>query len=237
MRKSPGIILSGNEAPAILGPAFWSAIQWVSEAHKDQCRKGKPKVPYVSHLLGVASLVLEAGGTETEAIAALLHDAVEDQDITLEEIRSRYGTRVEKIVAGCTDSHAVPGDDPETPSPPHGARANRPVRNAANWHKRKQASLAHLKKEQDAGILLVSGADKLHNARAIVADLHTGRPAWTQFNAPPTDQLWYYRSLRDVLSHRIPAYLGRELRTAVDEIVRLTNVAVETVAWRKAHPK
>lgn len=209
-------------APAVLGPAFASALQWLSHAHRDQHRKGKPTVPYVSHLIGVASLVLEAGGTETEAVATLLHDAIEDQDVTAADIRARYGARVEEIVVACTDNV----DDDDTTK----------TRGAANWHARKESYLAYLKVEHDAGILLVTAADKLHNARAMVADLRTGELAWTTFNAPPADQLWYYGSLCDVFRGRIPEYIDRELQAAVTEIVRLTDVTVETVAWFEAHP-
>ena len=221
MTEPSEIPLPGDDVPAVLGPAFSSALQWVAHAHRDQHRKGKPTVPYVSHLIGVASLVLEAGGTETEAVAALLHDAIEDQDITASDIRHWYGARVEEIVVACTDN--VDDDAAGT-------------RGTANWHARKESYLSHLEDERDAGILLVTGADKLHNARAMVADLRTGELAWTTFNAPPADQLWYYGSLRDVFRGRIPEYIDQEFQAAVAEIVRLTEVPVESAAWFEAHP-
>jgi (p)ppGpp synthase/HD superfamily hydrolase len=189
-------------------------------------------VPYVSHLLGVASLVLEAGGSETEAVAALLHDAVEDQDVKPTKIARRYGVRVADIVTRCTDSLVLPGDEPQEPSPGH----RQQPRGSGDWRARKEAYLEHLEAETDPSVLLVSAADKLHNARSVVADLRNP-PAWSQFNAPPKDQLWYYTSLRETLAGRIPAYLQQELDAAVAEIVSRTELGFETRAWDAAHSK
>ena len=130
--------------------------------HRDQRRKGT-EIPYIGHLLGVCSLVIEDGGTEDEAIAALLHDAAEDQggEQTLERIRAEFGDHVAEIVRACSDTL-------EDPKPP--------------WRTRKEAYLAHLD-EQPAPVLRVSLADKLFNARAILRDyLSVGDELWQRFN-------------------------------------------------------
>jgi len=159
----------------ILSPRFEGALVYAAQLHADQVRKGT-KVPYIAHLLGVASIVLEHGGNEDEAIAALLHDAVEDQggDATRQQIRRRFGDEVTKIVDGCTDSDVLP-------KPP--------------WKSRKQAHIAHLG-VASRSISLVSAADKLHNARAILADYRRlGEALWDRFTGGKGGTLWYYRSL------------------------------------------
>ena len=222
---------SPSDEPGEVGKPFRKALAWAAELHEDQHRKGKPHVPYVSHLLGVTAIVLEAGGSETEAIAALLHDAIEDQEVPDEEIRRRFGPRVVEIVRACTDDLVAPGDDPEQ------ADDVTPRRTATNWAARKAAYLDHLAGLDDPSTLLVTAADKLHNAPAIVDDLRTAPPAWTPFNASPVQQVEYYDRLRKVLAGRIPAAFDRELGATVDEMARLTNVEVETAAWRDAHPE
>ena len=159
---------------------FDLAFQLASGLHHSQCRKGT-EIPYISHLMSVAALVLEAGGDEDQAIAALLHDAMEDQGgpPTLETIRRLFGDRVAEIVKECSDSES---EDPENKLP---------------WHQRKQAYLAKLT-NASPDALLVSAADKLHNARAILADyrrLNDG--IWKRFNkeASKQDHLDYYRKL------------------------------------------
>ena len=159
----------------ILSPRFEEALVYAAQLHADQLRKGT-KVPHIAHLLGVASIVLEHGGNEDEAIAALLHDAVEDQggDATRQQIRRRFGDEVTKIVDGCTDSDVLP-------KPP--------------WKSRKRVHIAHLG-GASRSILLVSAADKLDNARAIVADYRSlGEALWDRFTADKEGMLWYYRSL------------------------------------------
>jgi GTP pyrophosphokinase len=169
--------------------------------HASQTRKGK-NVPYVAHLLAVASLVLEAGGDEDEAIAALLHDAIEDQGdkITLEDIGSCFGEKVAAIVASCTDSTTVP-------KPP--------------WRARKQTYIAHLK-DASTSARLVSIADKLHNARSILADYRLlGEAVWGRFNGGKQGTLWYYRALVDAFQESGPIPLLKELDRVVSEIERL----------------
>jgi (p)ppGpp synthase/HD superfamily hydrolase len=173
------------------------AVQW----HADQVRKDTT-IPYIAHLLGVASLVLEQGADEDEAIAALLHDAVEDQggEVILEEIRRRFGDAVAEIVAGCTDAWT-------TPKPP--------------WRERKEAYIAHLR-QASASVRLVSAADKLHNARAILADYRaSGEALWSRFNGGKEGTLWYYRALVETLRDVDPPPLVEELDRVVSEIERL----------------
>ena len=133
-----------------LSPCFDDALVFASRLHAGQLRKGTP-VPYVAHLLAVTATVLEHGGDEDEAIAALLHDAVEDQGgaATRAKIRRRFGENVAAIVDGCTDADTIP-------KPP--------------WQQRKEAYLAHLVGETSPSVRLVSSADKLHNVRSIIAD-------------------------------------------------------------------
>lgn len=161
-------------------------------AHGGQTRKGTD-IPYVSHLLAVASLVLEAGGDEDMAIAGLLHDTIEDTAVTAEDITSRFGPRVASIVEGCTDTD-------ETPKPP--------------WRPRKERYLAHLRSpETPAEVLVVSRADKLHNARTMLLDHRAlGDAFWSRFNAGVEDQRWYLSSLVDVFTERLPGPMTDELR-------------------------
>lgn len=159
----------------ILSPRFENAMTYASMVHSGQLRKGTT-VPYISHLLAVAALVLEHGGDEDEAIAALLHDAVEDAGgrPRLEDIRSRFGDRVADVVLGCTDAEVIP-------KPP--------------WQARKEAYIAHLE-HASASTLLVSCCDKLHNCRCIVADQRLcGDEVWKKFTGQRDGTLWYYTSL------------------------------------------
>jgi len=183
-----------------LGDRFEQAFVYASHVHGGQTRKST-LIPYVSHLLGVASLVLEDGGVEDEAVAALLHDACEDQGglDRLRDIRFRFGDRVARIVEGCTDTF-------ESPKP--------------RWRPRKEAYVARLATEQ-ADTLRVSLADKLHNARAVARDLRTvGEELWKRFNAGRDDQLWYYgellRVFRDRLASPMVDELGDVLKALVD---------------------
>ena len=168
--------------------------------HAEQTRKGA-ETPYISHLLGVASLVLEFGGDQDQAIAGLLHDAIEDQGVEQEPvIEAKFGPRVAAIVRGCTDADSLP-------KPP--------------WRARKEAYIAHL---EDAGpdIWLVSCADKLYNARAIVTDLRAlGDAVFTRFTAGKVGTLWYYRTLAAVFARVLPGTLSAELGVAVTEMERL----------------
>jgi GTP pyrophosphokinase len=159
----------------LLSPRFMEALQYATELHNQQLRKGTP-IPYVAHLLGVCSLALEYGADEDEAIAVLLHDAIEDQggDATRQEIRQRFGDRVTEIVNGCTDAEVEP-------KPP--------------WRDRKEAYITHLE-TASTSVRLVSACDKLHNARAILRDYrHHGESLWQRFKGGKDGTLWYYRAL------------------------------------------
>jgi (p)ppGpp synthase/HD superfamily hydrolase len=190
-----------KQAVVKLGSSFSQAFDFAFEKHAGQTRKAS-SVPYIAHLMGVAALVLEFGGDEDMAIAALLHDVVEDCGGApmLKEIKRRFGSRVAKIVDGCTDSDACP-------KPP--------------WRERKEAYIHHLK-TADAETRLVSAADKLHNVRAIVADYReVGELVWERFSGGREGTLWYYRTLlEEFLRHR-PNRLIRELELTVCELESL----------------
>jgi len=162
-------------------------------------------VPYLSHLMAVASLVLEAGGDEDLAIAALLHDVVEDCGgmPRLREIRKQFGSRVAKIVEGCTDSFGEP---------------------KAEWVERKKDYLREVK-QADAETRLVSASDKLHNVRTILADYwKDGEKIWARFSGRKEGTLWYYRALSDEYRRRNPNRITRELEIAVTELERAVGV-------------
>ena len=162
----------------MLTERFTFALHYATHVHATQKRKAT-EVPYISHLLGVASLVLEHGGNEDEAIGALLHDAMEDQNVTEDELVRLFGATVAAIVVGCTDG--VP--DSETGEKPP-------------WRQRKEKYVAHLS-DVKPNVLLVSAADKLYNARAILADYRTHNESlWNRFSGG-RESLWYYRALAD----------------------------------------
>ncbi len=185
----------------MISSRFSAALQLAAELHSQQVRKGT-RTPYLAHLLAVAALVLEDGGDEDQAIAALLHDAVEDQGglPILEMIRLRFGDAVARIVDGCTDTY-------ETPKPP--------------WQARKESYLTHLANAPE-GVLRVSLADKLHNARSILRDLRLRGPEiWLRFNGGMTGTLWYYRSLVDFFPQAFHSPMVLELKQVVEEIETL----------------
>ncbi|MGE0027237.1 MAG: HD domain-containing protein [Thermoleophilia bacterium] len=182
-----------------LGPRLDDAFVLARELHAGQRRKGTD-IPYLAHLMAVAALVIEDGGDEDEAVAALLHDAVEDQGgaPTLALIRERFGPRVAAIVDACSDTD-------EIPKPP--------------WRQRKQTYLDHLRApDLPDGALRVSLADKLHNARAILGDQRAGRDVFARFNAPRDEQAWYYDALATTFAERAPGPMATELRRVVDEV-------------------
>jgi (p)ppGpp synthase/HD superfamily hydrolase len=208
-----------SDTVVTLDKKFVRAVEEACALHRTQVRKGT-KVPYIAHLLGVASLVLEGGGTQREAIAALLHDSLEDTSATPKQIRKRFGRKVARIVVACTD---VPVDTSRRKKRKKPKTKQLPPRDAANWRERKLRSIEHLR-DPDASesVLRVRAADALYNARAVLADLRRyGPEAWGRFNAGAVDQLWYYRSLSIVLSRRLPGLLSDELRVAVLEMERL----------------
>jgi GTP pyrophosphokinase len=188
-----------------LGPRFRRAFLFAADKHARQTRKAST-IPYVAHLMGVASLVLEFGGDEDLAIAALLHDVVEDCGGApmLAEVRRRFGARVARVVNGCTDSDT-------TPKPP--------------WRERKGTYIRHLK-SADAETRLVSAADKLNNVRSILADYrNVGESVWARFNGGREGTLWYYRALLEEFLRRKPNRLIREFELAVRELEAKTKAA------------
>jgi (p)ppGpp synthase/HD superfamily hydrolase len=191
-----------SSVSAVLGERFQNALVYAVRLHANQSRKGT-SVPYVAHLLSVSALVLEDGGDEDQAIAALLHDAVEDQGglPTLAEINQRFGPRVASIVEGLTDTY-------ETPKPP--------------WRARKEQYIEHLQ-SAPLEVRRVSLADKVHNARSTLADLRqNGQSTWDIFRGGKEGSLWYYQTLVEFFAHSTPGYLAEELARVIAEIKRLT---------------
>jgi (p)ppGpp synthase/HD superfamily hydrolase len=184
----------------VLGARFSEAVRWAAMLHADQVRKGT-QIAYVSHLLGVASLVLEDGGTEEEAIAAMLHDAIEDLGTPEAEIRARFGQPIADIVVACSEPRDID-------------------RGATTWRERKARYVEHLEAGVSESARRVTAADKLHNARSILADVRDHGPeVWEKFNADVDDELWYYTELVRVLSAAHDGPTVRELRRVVDELV------------------
>ncbi len=185
------------------GKKFEEALEYAARVHRNQTRKGT-RIPYVTHLLAVASIVGENGGTEDEVVAALLHDAPEDQggEARLADIRERFGEEVAEIVAGNTDTY-------EDPKPP--------------WRERKEAYLARIGRKPDP-VRLVSAADKLHNARSVLADLRAvGDALWARFNGGKEGTLWYHRALVTAFAAAGSNAVVEELDRVVGEIERLAD--------------
>jgi (p)ppGpp synthase/HD superfamily hydrolase len=182
-----------NQPNRFFSRRFDDALRYAADAHRFQKRKSAPsvgdrpaalRIPYIGHLIGVASIVIDAGGSEDEAIAAVLHDAPEDQggQPRLDDIRAVFGDRVAEIVLGCTDSLAT---DPEQKAP---------------WRHRKERYIAHLRASDERSVYLVSAADKCHNARATARDLafaNDPQEVWSKFKPGRDGTLWFYRSLVD----------------------------------------
>ncbi|MDF5718642.1 MAG: HD domain-containing protein [Rhizonema sp. NSF051] len=190
--------LNTTETPK-LTHRFEQALIYTNRLHSKQIRKGG-NVPYMSHLLSVAALVLENGGDEDEAIAALLHDAVEDQGgkATREVILNMFGTRVVEIVDGCTDADTIP---------------------KLPWQERKQQYIEKLR-YASASVRRVSLADKLHNARSILSDLfREGEATWKKFQGGKEGTLWYYRTLLEVfLETDADSWFVQEFNRVVSEL-------------------
>jgi len=187
-----------------LGPRFEEGLLLAARLHAGQVRK-LSGAPYVGHLLGVCATVLAEGGDEDEALAALLHDAVEDQGglATRDDIARRFGPRVAEIVDGCSDAT-------ETPKPP--------------WRERKEAHLARLA-DASASVCLVEAADKLDNVRALAREYRRHGPAvWSHFRGGRDGTLWYYRAMLDVLRRGAPADMVAELEQAVRALEQLAAV-------------
>lgn len=178
-----------------------AAVRLAVELHREQSRKGG-EIPYATHLFAVMGLVAEAGGGEDEQIAALLHDAVEDQGgpPTLARIREEFGDAVAAIVDACSDTD-------EVPKPP--------------WRPRKQAYLGQLRTAPQP-VLLVAAADKLHNLRTMVFDARTlGAEVFERFSGKREGTLWFYRKLVALFAERLGGPLSEELAEALATLERL----------------
>jgi len=181
---------------------FILAFDFAAQLHKKQFRKST-QIPYIAHLMSVTALVLEAGGDEDQAIAALLHDSVEDQGgyKTLDKIREQFGERVASIVVGCSDTFTQP-------KPP--------------WKERKESYLEHLL-EASPEVRLVSLADKLHNARSILRDLRQdGESTFNKFNGGKSGTLWYYMQLVNIFQKTDDNIMVGELSEVVNEIKNIS---------------
>ena len=184
----------------MLTERFERALVFATRLHRDQRRKGSG-VPYVSHLLAVCELTLEYGGDEDEAIAALLHDAIEDQGgaVARAEILKKFGARVTEIVDGCTDTD-------ESPKPA--------------WRARKENYIRHVE-VSSASVRLVSACDKLHNARSLLMDYRVfGEDLWSRFTGRRDGTLWYYRAMVNALRSAGSSPVVEELDRVVSELER-----------------
>lgn len=190
----------------MLTARFAQALSYAHTLHQTQVRKGT-SIPYISHLLAVSAIALEHGAHEDQAIAALLHDSLEDgprysgrsRQTIASEIAAQFGEPVLQIVRGCTDTEAE-GDK-------------------SDWWQRKRGYLQHLEQVDDA-ILLVSNADKLHNAQCIWRDYqHLGEDLWARFTAGKPGTLWYYQSLAELFNRRRPGLLATQLQWVVNAII------------------
>jgi (p)ppGpp synthase/HD superfamily hydrolase len=188
----------------LLTDRFLDAVALAEEVHGRQRRSGTD-VPYLAHLLVVTGLVLEDGGDEDEAVAAMLHDSVEQGggQQMLNRVEQRFGPRVAAIVEACSDTVEEDHDE--------------------RWIERKRRYLEHLPNIEDDGALRVSLADKLHNVRSLVREYReAGDALWGRFTEKtPQEQLWYYRRLLEFFRERRPGPLTEDLARAVDELETL----------------
>lgn len=187
----------------ILSVRFTEALSFAHQLHANQVRKGSG-VPYIAHLLGVASIALEYGANEDEAISGLLHDAVEDQggQPTREEIRRRFGNTVTAIVDGCTDIDTLP---------------------KLSWQERKEAFVTSLASASPS-VLLVSASDKLYNSRSVLKDYRIlGELLWPRFKGGREGSLWYYRALVKAYRQVWSSPLIDELDRVVSELEKLAD--------------
>jgi (p)ppGpp synthase/HD superfamily hydrolase len=203
----------------LVSSAYGRALAWAEELHRDQRRKGKP-VPYISHLIAVSGLVWEDGGTEDQAIAGLLHDAIEDAGQSHDSIAERFGQPVADIVRDCTDT-----------AEGHTGAAKEP------WLLRKTRYVASLEHKPTTS-LLVTAADKAHNARDMVLDARRDAGMWSKFNAGLDGSAWYLLRIHQTLSRLLPGSRSNELLgEAVEEILasdayrRLVPAGLAPAVW------
>ncbi|MCT0213109.1 HD domain-containing protein [Synechococcus sp. CS-1326] len=207
----------------LVTPRYGEALGWAFALHKNQRRDGKD-VPFVAHLLAVSSLVWEDGGNEDQAIAALLHDAIEDASQTHGSIASRFGDAVADIVRDCTDPAKVHG----SPCP-------------APWLEAKRSFIASLE-QMPAASLLVTAAEKAHNARDHVLDGRRDPSSWQRASAGLEASTWYYRELHQQLSRQLPGSRSVELLgTAVCDLLalpdfcRLVPAGIDPIEWAASY--
>ncbi|MEO1428355.1 MAG: HD domain-containing protein [Cyanobacteria bacterium J06633_8] len=177
---------------------FEQALIYATQLHANQTRK-VDKIPYISHLMSVSALILEAGGSEDEAIAGLLHDAIEDQGgkATREQIRDKFGEQIVEIIDGCTESDI-------TPKPP--------------WKERKIQYIENIRNGSDS-VKLVSLADKLHNARSLLIGYRNkGDKLWDYFSGSKEDKLWFYRELLVIYQQSYDNFMTVELERILREL-------------------
>lgn len=199
---------------ALITPRYGEALQWAAELHRDQLRPGKP-VPYLSHLIAVSSLVWEDGGNEEQAISGLLHDAIEDAGQSRESIAHRFGDAVADIVQDCTD----PGKQAADGNPDAWFR----------WKHRYLAGLAH----KPEASLLVTAADKAHNAQDHLLDARRDPAHWQQCRAGLEASAWYFQRMEQVLGQRLPGSRSVErLGQAVEGIIQLPEFQHQGLAPR-----
>jgi (p)ppGpp synthase/HD superfamily hydrolase len=187
----------------VISARYGEALLWAEAIHRDQRRKGKA-VPYISHLISVSALVWEDGGTEEQAIAALLHDAIEDAGQSHASIAERFGEAVADIVRDCTDTsdNAPPGEKEP-------------------WLLRKTRSIASMEHKPGAS-LLVTAADKAHNAGDMVLDARRDPAMWSKFNAGLEGSAWYLLRMHQQLKRQLPQSRSVErLGEAVSEILAM----------------
>ena len=197
MAYGPGV----SDPSFVPSPEIARAVAFAAEHHGDQTRKGTP-IPYLQHLLGVASIAMEFEATEPEAVGAILHDVLEDTPVTESRLREKFGAEVTDIVVWCSAEARTEGDPVDS------------------WKTRKQAYLDHLA-EASPSAVLVSLADKIHNSRSIVADhgrADDKQEFWKRFNASRDDQVWYYRSLLEIYERRVGDADARITYTMVEEL-------------------
>ena len=203
----------------LITPRYGDALAWADELHRDQRRKGKP-VPYISHLIAVSGLVWEDGGTEDQAIAALLHDAIEDAGQSHGSIAERFGIPVADIVRDCTDTSEEISPEQKEP-----------------WLLRKRRYIASLEAKPIAS-LLVTAADKAHNAADMVLDSRRDPAMWSKFNAGLDGSAWYLLRMHQQLNHRLPQSrsverLGESVRDilAMESYRRLVPQGLAPAVW------
>ena len=190
---------------------IFRAIQFAADAHEGHYRKGTT-IPYISHLMNVMKILCENGCEEEIIVAGILHDVVEDTPTTIEMVARKFGKRMAAAVAGASEPEKTAKDTQWN----------------ASWKTRKEHTIHYLATEADLDKLLVSCADKLDNARAILSDQQeTGEAIWTRFNAGKAEQKWYYQSLAKVFLTRGEAYgnpllkMAHELDRTVSHLFRV----------------